>query len=178
MKKIVYPLIALTFLVSSAMTVATAPEYKIKEGHSIQFKSKDPSGVFKVVKGTVKFDEADLETSKFILTFPVSSISTGNGMQNKKAQTEEWFNAAKFPDIKFTSTKVEKSGDGYAVMGTLTMKGVSKEKKVPLKVSKSGTDLIFSGSFTVKRSDYKIGHSSDAVPDVMNINYSLPVAKK
>jgi polyisoprenoid-binding protein YceI len=58
------------------------------------------------------------------------------------------------------------------------MKGVTKEKTIPAKVSKSGSDLTFSGTFSVNRIDYKVGKKSEAVPDVMNITYSLPVAKK
>jgi polyisoprenoid-binding protein YceI len=58
------------------------------------------------------------------------------------------------------------------------MKGVTKEKKVPLKVVKSPTGLVFSGSFSVNRMDYKVGKPSDAVPNNMNISYSIPVLKK
>ncbi|MCC6700671.1 MAG: YceI family protein [Fluviicola sp.] len=179
MKKVIYPIMAAVILVSSAFVTATsADEFKLKSGSKIAFKSKDPNGEFKTVKGTVKFDEADLAGSKFELTFEVASISTGNGMQNKKAQTEEWFNAAKYPNIKFVSTKIEKSGSDYSVTGNLSMKGATKAYKVPLKVAKSGTDLTFIGTFNVKRSDFKVGKSSDAVPDVMSISYSIPVTKK
>jgi polyisoprenoid-binding protein YceI len=160
------------------MNVAPSQDFKIAGGYSIAFKSKDPSGVFKTMKGTVKFDEADLPNSKFDLQFVVSSISTGNGMMNKKAQIEEWFNAAKYPEIKFTSTKVVKSGSDYSVSGKLTIKGISKEKSIPLKATKVGANYTFSGSFTVNRMDFKVGHKSDAVPDVMNISYSIPVLKK
>ena len=169
---------AATILLTSAMYVAPLQDFKIADGYSIAFKSKDPTGVFKTMKGTIKFDEADLANSKFDLQFVVSSISTGNGMMNKKAQIEEWFNAAKFPEIKFTSTKVVKSGSDYSVTGKLTIKGITKEKNIPLKATKAGTGYTFSGSFTVNRMDFKVGHKSDAVPDVMNISYSIPVLKK
>ena len=107
---------AATILLTSAMYVTPSQDFKIADGYSIAFKSKDPSGVFKTMKGTINFDEADLPNSKFDLQFVVSSISTGNGMMNKKAQTAEWFDAAKFPEIKFTSTKVVKSGSDYSVL--------------------------------------------------------------
>jgi polyisoprenoid-binding protein YceI len=57
------------------------------------------------------------------------------------------------------------------------MKGVSKEKKVPLKVSRNGKDITFSGSFSINRLEYKVGKKSDVVPDVMNINYSIPASQ-
>ena len=178
MKKLVFPFLALGILIVSGAMTLTAPAYTIKTGYSIEFKSKDPSGVFKTLKGNISFDENDLATSKFNFTIPVESISTGNGMMNKKAQIEEWFNSEKYPDIKYVSSKIENSSDGYMVTGTLTLKGTSKEKKVPLKVAKNGAELTFSGTFNVNRADYKVGHKSDAVPDIMNISYSIPVTKK
>lgn len=178
MKKIIYPVLALSLLLTSATISLTAKEYKIKDGHSIAFKSKDPSGSFKEINGTVSFDESDLEGSKFDLTIPVSSINTGNGMMQKKAQTAEWFDATKHPSIKFVSSSIEKSGSDYTIVGKLTMKGVTKDKKIPAKLSKSGDELTFSGSFQVNRMDFKVGKKSDAVPDVMNVTYSLPVTKK
>jgi polyisoprenoid-binding protein YceI len=179
MKKYIIPMLAVVLFIGSAFVVMNPPvDYKIKDSHSIAFKSKDPSGSFKTITGTVKWDDADLANSKFDLKIPVSSINTGNGMQNKKAQTPEWFDATKYPDIKFVSTKIVKSGDEYKITGKLTMKGVTKEKTIPAKVSKSGSDLTFSGTFSVNRIDYKVGKKSEAVPDVMNITYSLPVAKK
>jgi polyisoprenoid-binding protein YceI len=179
MKKILYPALAICLFAGSAFVTLTAPkDYTFKEGFTIAFKSKDPSGEFKKAKGTIKFDENDLANAKFDLTIEVNSINTGNSMQNKKAQTSEWFESDKYPTIKFVSSKVEKSGENYSITGKLTMKGVTKEKKIPATVSKSGNDLTFSGKFTVNRIDYGVGHKSDAVPDIMNISYSIPVTEK
>ena len=44
--------------------------------------------------------------------------------------------------------------------------------------TKSGETAKFTGAFNVKRTDYKIGHASEAVPDVMKIEFSVPVSKK
>lgn len=179
MKKLIYPALAVCLFAGSAFVTLTAPkDYVFKEGFTIAFKSKDPSGEFKKAKGTIKFDENDLTNSKFEITIDVNSINTGNSMQNKKAQTSEWFEADKYSTIKFVSSKVEKSGDAYSITGKLTMKGVTKEKKIPATVSKSGNDLTFAGKFTVNRIDYGVGHKSDAVPDIMNISYSIPVTEK
>ncbi len=179
MKKFILPaLTAVLFIGSAFVHFAPTADYKIKDGLSIDFKSKDPSGEFKTMKGSIKWDDANLGASKFDLAVDVASISTGNGMQNKKAQTAEWFDAAKYPTIKFVSTKIEKAGADYVITGNLTMKGVSKEKKITTKVAKSGTDLTFSGTFQVNRLDFKVGHKSENVSDVMTIKFSVPVAKK
>lgn len=178
MKKLFYPLFAAVLLVGSAWTLSVSlDKLKIQEGYSIAFKSKDPTGTFKKMEGSIQFSENDLTNSKFDLSFDVNSISTGNGMQNKKALTAEWFEASKYPKITFVSTKIEKSESSYYVTGNLKMKGVTKEYKVPLSYSKSGDSYTFTGKFKVNRLDFKVGKQSDVVPSYMEINYSIKASK-
>ena len=172
MKSFIYPFLAVVLLISSAfMTVSTNQELTIKDGYSIKFTSKDPSG-------KILFDEADLTSSKFDLAVKVSSISTGNGMMNKKSLSKEWFDAAQFPNIKFVSTKIEKSDKGYSIIGNLTIKGTTKLTKIPTVYKSNGNDGSFSGVFYVKRSIFKLGSPSDAVPDVLKVTFNVPVSKK
>ena len=76
-------MLASVLLVTSAFMSTSTQEWKIASNYSIKFISKDPTGIFKVFKGTIKYDEKDLANSKFDLAIEVSSISTGNGMMNK-----------------------------------------------------------------------------------------------
>lgn len=179
MKKVFYPLLAVVVLASSAFMMApTATDWKIKDDYSIKFISSDPSGVFKTFSGSIKFDETDLANSKFDVAIDVNSINTGNGMQNKKAMTAEWFDQAKYPKITYVSTKVEKSGDSYNIIGNLKMKGVTKQYKIPFDFKKTESSGKFTGKFNVKRSDFKIGKAGGNVPDIMKIEFSVPVDKK
>lgn len=179
MKKLIYPILGTILFTTSAFVILPiANDYTVGEGFSLAFKSKDPTGVFKKVTGAIKFDESNLASSKFDIKVEVSSIDTKNSMQNKKAQTSEWFEAAKYPTIQFVSTKVEKSGSDYLITGRLTMKGVTKEKKIPMKLTKAGSDYTCSGKFTVNRIEYGVGEKSDAVPDIMNMSYSFPLKAK
>lgn len=49
------------------------------------------------MEGTIDFNDQNLATSKFNLSIDISSIKTGNGMRDKKAQTEEWFSSKNTP---------------------------------------------------------------------------------
>ncbi len=179
MKKIsLYWFAAFGLTLFSAFAMTTSQTWEIKSGYSIKFVSKDPSGVFNDFSGDIKFDPNDLVSSKFNLKVKVSSISTGNGMMNKKAQTEEWFDASKYPTINFISSKITKSEKGYDIVGELEMKGVKKSIKIPTIYKTEGNGASFSGVFYVKRSLFGIGHKSDAVPDVMKIEFYVPVTKK
>ena len=128
------------------------------------------------MEGRIDFDEKDLSAAKFDLKIDIRSISTGNGMMTKKAQTAEWFDTAKYPYAKFKSTKVEKKdGNLYHIIGELTIKGITKTVTVPANYSNSGSKKItFKGTFNVNRIDFKVGKKSTAVPDIMKVNFEIP----
>ena len=178
MKKLIYPFLAALILLTSATLAISVREYKVADGFSIAFDSKDPSGIFQKLTGTVKFDENDLENSVFNFSIDVASISTGNGMKNKKAMTEEWFDQAKYPNIKFQSSKVEKTEKGYYIHGKLNLKGVERFRKIPAEIKSTSDGLKVSGVFWVERTHYKIGKPGGAVPEKLKITYSIPLSKK
>ena len=175
MKSKKYILFFLAFVGLTAFTILAINNYEVTKDFSIEFKSKDPSGSFKIMEGQIDFDEKDLSAAKFDFKIDIRSISTGNGMMTKKAQTAEWFDTAKYPYAKFKSTKVEKKdGNLYHIIGELTIKGTTKMVTVPASYSKSGSKVTFKGTFNVNRIDFKVGKKSTAVPDIMKVNFEIP----
>lgn len=174
MKKVIYPFAAVAIIIGSAFTVVTAPAWKIGNDYSIKFTSGHPDGIFKGLQGTILFDEKDLKTSKFDVTVDVATINTGNGMQNTHAKGDKWFDAEKYPTIKFTSTQLSKSSAGYSVKGILDMHGVKKEVAFPFTFNNN----TFAGSFEVNRNDFGIGDPANAkVPATLKIDLAVPVTK-
>jgi polyisoprenoid-binding protein YceI len=180
MKKIVVSFLYFGLLgLSTSIALVPSDHFVVSDkGHSIDFKSKDPSGSFDEINGEIDFDEDNIASSKFNLKIDVSTINTGNGMMNKKSQTEEWFNAKKYPEIRFKSTKVEKNENELAITGDLTIRGITKSYTIPATYSKSGEKITFKGKFNVNRIEFKVGKKSDSVPDVMKISFVVPADKK
>ena len=174
MKKIFYPLAGLALIVSSAFTVITAQNWNIGENYTVKFEGGDPSGEFKGLKGKISFDPADLAGSKLEASIEVATINTGNGMKNTHAKSEKWFDAAKFPLIKFTSSSITKTATGYEAKGTLDMHGVQKEVSIPFTFENN----TFAGSFEVNRLDYNV---NTAEPEhgaaKFKVDISVPVTK-
>jgi len=168
-------LLPILFLVTGF--TAGAQNWQIADKYSIKFSSNEASGIFKTIKGSIQFDDAKIATAKFDVTIDVASINTGNGLQNKHAKEAEWFDAAKYPTVKFVSKKVTKSGAGYQVTGDLEIKGVKKEITFPFTFDKKGSTATFAAKFSVKRSDYNVGKSGGDVDDVIKLDISIPVKK-
>jgi polyisoprenoid-binding protein YceI len=177
MKKTILSFASLAFLVTVfAMTLPM--NWAIGEKYSIAFSTSGVSGIFKTFTGSINFDEQNLAASRFDVSIDVNSINTGNGMQNKHAKSSDWFDAAKYPAIKFTSKKFVKSGAAYQVTGDLQMHGITKELTVPFQFKKSGAGAVFTGTFKVNRNDFRIGDAGGEVGDVVNLTVSVPVVKK
>jgi len=172
-----YPIAAVLILAGSAFTFIAAQNWQIAEGYSIAFSSDDASGIFKGFKGNVAFDEQNPAASKFDVTIEVATINTGNGLQNKHAKSDEWFDAAKYPQIHFTSQKIIKAGTGYQVTGDLEIHGVKKAVTIPFTFKKTAAGGVFASTFTVNRNDFKVGKPGGDVGEQIKLDISVPVTK-
>ncbi|HXB93704.1 MAG TPA: YceI family protein [Puia sp.] len=177
MKKSLTPLLALILLAGSAYTFITAETWQIADGYSIIFSSDEASGVFKGFKGNIVFDEQNPAASKFDVTIDVASINTGNGLQNKHAKSDEWFDAAKYPQIRFISQKFTKTPAGYQVTGNLTLHGTTKPFSIPFTFKRTAAGGLFAGTFNVNRTDFQVGKPGGDVSDQIKLEVSVPVTK-
>lgn len=148
------------------------------------------SGKFKDFNATIQFDPADPSKSSFEGTIKTASIDTGNADRDTHLKSPDFFDAEKHPEITFKSSKIEKSGDGYVATGMLTMRGVSKEIKLPFTLSGPvkdpwGNDRIgISASTTINRQDYGVSYSRKmdtgglVVSDEIKIQIDAEATKK
>lgn len=133
-------------------TTATATKWLLDPMHSeVQFKIKHlvistVTGSFSTFAGSMestgddKFENAQVEFS-----LDVESISTNQEQRDAHLRGEEFFDAAKFPQIKFVSTSfVSTGGNEYKVTGNLTVKDVTKP--VTLEAEYGGSAVDFYGN--------------------------------
>jgi len=92
------------------------------------------SGRFTDFTGNILYDEQDVTKSSVAVKVQTASVSTENKMRDDDLRSANFFDVAKYPEITFQSSRIEKQGDGYACVGTLTMHGVSKEITIPFTI--------------------------------------------
>ncbi|MET0283791.1 MAG: YceI family protein [Polyangiales bacterium] len=113
--------------------LAEATEWTLDPSHSSvgftvpHLVVSEVDGTFKKWSGKALIDEADVTKSTVEFTAEVSSIDTGEAKRDEHLRSPEFFDAAKFPQLTFKSTKVTKAGKGYKLKGNLTIHGVTKE---------------------------------------------------
>ncbi len=126
--------------------------YKIDAMHSeITFKVKHlmistVTGSFSRFDATIESEKEDFTDATVSFNAEVDSISTGNDQRDGHLKGEDFFDAAKYPALAFTSTSFKKiDGSDYELTGDLTIKDVTKP--VTLTVEYGGTMTDFYGQF-------------------------------
>lgn len=119
-------------------------------------------GRFTDFSGTIVGDPAKPAAATVEFTVKTASIDTAQPARDKHLRSADFFDAEKFPEITFKSTKITSTGkDKYDVAGTLTMHGVSKAVTLPVTSLGStgpGPDAKFGfeTTTTLNRKDYGI----------------------
>ena len=84
-------------------------------------------GAFTGVKGTVVYDPDNLSASSVHAEIDPATIHTFDTQRDTHLKSPDFLDVEQFPTIEFRSSKVEKSGDGFKIIGDLTIHGVTKQ---------------------------------------------------
>ena len=104
-------------------------QWSIDPAHSeITFKVKHMmistvTGHFDDFQATVMADGENFKDANISFSAKIASINTKNKDRDAHLRSDDFFNAEKFPELKFTS----KSFDGEQLIGDLTIRDVTKE---------------------------------------------------
>ena len=122
----------------------------------------DVEGSFKSFDGSMESSKADFSDAKITFTAEVASISTDNDMRDNHLKSDDFFNAAKYPQIKFVSTSFVPLGNNkYTLVGNLTIRDITKPITFEVKYggtvsAMGGTHAGFKASSKIDRFDYNL----------------------
>ena len=123
-------------------------------------------GRFTDFTGTFLFDPDNLKDSKISFEIKVNSIDTGVSKRDRHLLSVDFFDAAKYPLMSFSSKSITKSGDNtFNVEGEFVVKGVAYDLTLPLTylgkkdhpLTKGMEVAGFKGRLTLDRLMYKVG---------------------
>ena len=143
-------------------------------------------GDFSGVTGALTIDPARIEAAKVEVTIPVASVSTTNATLDGELKSADWFDAARYPTIRFVSTQVVKTAaDKATVTGDLTFHGVTKPVTLNAvfygagdnPMSKKAT-IGFNATVVLKRSDFGVKTYVPMIGDETTLRISAPFEKQ
>lgn len=152
-----------------ALPAFATDTYKVDPAHtSITFSVRhlginNVKGRFKDFAGTVVLEGKAIKEASG--TIQVASIDTEVQQRDDHLRSPDFFDAAKHPTITFKTKRVEQSGDQTILVADFTIRGVTKEIRLPVKVTgpvKDQTGAIRIGlaaKAKLNRKDYGIAFS-------------------
>lgn len=137
-------------------------------------------GLVNGITGTVTLDPADPSKSTVTARFPISAIRTISPELDRQLLSAD-FLAAVEGEVSFVSTRVETTGGTTAtVTGDLTLNGVSRPVVLDMVLNQAGLNPVeqkpsvgFSGTTTIRRSDFGLGKFAPAVGDEVQIRLNV-----
>jgi polyisoprenoid-binding protein YceI len=172
MKKMIYP--AMLAIAGLFAFTLLAVNWKVNADRAeVKFTSDKFDGSFSGLKASISFDEEHPENAKLSASIDANSIATGFFLKNMHAK--DALGVDDHPIIKFESTAVSKSGNGYVAKGDLTLKGVARPMYIYFTFTGKGGQRVFTGNITVRPKDFGIDHNG--TPEKVMVSLVVPVTK-
>ncbi|MBU3847053.1 MAG: YceI family protein [Candidatus Acinetobacter avistercoris] len=176
--------LGLTLASVATFSVAKPVAYQIDPTHTAtvftwnHFGFSTPSANFSDIQGTINVDNAKPANSSVNVTIPLTSLNTNVKALDEHLLKSDFFDAEKFPNITFKSTKVQAlSKNKYKITGDLTIKDVTKpvvldavlNKQAVHPMSKAET-IGFNATTSFDRSTFNVGGYVPNVGDKITVN--------
>jgi polyisoprenoid-binding protein YceI len=129
--------------------MATTTKWVIDPMHSeVSFKVKHlvistVTGFFKSFEGSLETEGDDFEHAKISFALNIDSIDTNQSQRDEHLKSADFFDAAEYPQITFSSTAFKKTDedDEFELTGDLTIKGITKQVKLNAEYGGSTQDF-------------------------------------
>jgi polyisoprenoid-binding protein YceI len=133
-------------------------------------------GTFERFSGFLTIGDTLADTS-LTIEAEMASIHTGNQMRDEHMQSPDFFDVANHPQMLLQSTAIAEKGEGYALTGHLTIKGVTQE--VTLDTTYNGSAIYpidqstrygFSAGTAISRSAFGVSYGTAIVSDEVRLH--------
>jgi polyisoprenoid-binding protein YceI len=196
MTRILRALSALLLTAGLARLGTAADLYQVDKAHSrvgfsvSHMMISSVEGNFKDYQLELKVDPADLAKSSVKAVIQTASINTENEKRDEHLRSDDFFDAAQFPTITFTSKKIEQRGKQWVALGDFSMRGVSKPIELPFTLGGpivdpwGNTRLALRTRVTLNRQDYGVSWSKSmdgggfVVGDEVEVSIVLEATKQ
>lgn len=153
-------LIALLLAAALALP-ASAAGYTQAPGSTLTFSTRyqgEPfTGRFPGFATRLTFDPRQLSAARLDVTIPLATAASGNAERDSTLRDADFFNVARFPQARFTSSRIRHlGGRRYAADGRLTLRGVSRPVTLTFTWT-PGARPVLAGTATVRRLDFGVG---------------------
>ena len=140
------------------------PAQLLAAGSEIGFTTKQMGvpvdGKFSKFSAQITLDPKKPESGSVAFSIDTGSARFGSAELDAEVPKATWLNVPKFPQATFQSSAIKGAGPGkFDVTGKLNIKGSVRDVVVPVQVTQAAGNSTASGSFTIKRLEFKVGEA-------------------
>ena len=149
-----------------AFTIYTPGPFRLKR-----------EGRFHEVAGDLSYNADRPGDTRVTLVVNTASIDVDDAEHNEMLRSQEFFDAAAFPTMRFTSTATTRRPDGTMVVdGDLTIRGITKRIAIPVALrtteQEGASAARFDTTFDIDRTEFGL----NGVPKMKGFN--IPISKR
>ncbi len=169
-----------------AAAPAAVPHYSLDQAKSsLEFAFTQAGalnkGRFTRFPVTMDFSADNLAASRLEVGVDVNSLDTGDKDRDDTLRGADLFSVAKFPQAHFSAAQIAKTASGFEASGKLTIRGVTRDTRVPFTfrtASEAGAAVGYmSGKVTIRRLDFGVGQgdwkATDQVGNDVTVSFTL-----
>lgn len=165
--------------------IGDVPRFVQAAGSSLRFEfnqaGAQSGGEFRKFTTELAYDEKNLAASSLRVTVQIGSLDTQDQERDITLKDADLFDAATFPTAVYAARSLDKTANGVVAVGTLTLRGVTKDLRLPLTIRQTAQGIELSGAATIKRLEYGIGQgewaSTEWVGDDVKLTYKVALVK-
>ncbi|MEQ9814502.1 MAG: YceI family protein [Azospirillaceae bacterium] len=121
----------------------------------------DIEGVFARFEADILFSPDNLAGSRIAVTVDVTSFHTGVADYDDAVGLPGWMDFATHPTAWFVADRFRDIGpDGFEALGTLTLRGTTRDIVLPFTFTIDGTTALGAGHLSLNRREFGIGDGS------------------
>jgi polyisoprenoid-binding protein YceI len=168
---------------TAAPPASAAPRYvQAATGNSLTFTFQQldaaSTGQFKTFRTEFAYDPANLAAGSLQVTVNIGSLDTQDGERDTALKSTDLFDAAKHPAATYVASSLARTASGgIEAVGKLTLRGVSRDLRLPLTLKPVAGGIELSGQTAIRRLEFGVGQgewqSTESVGDEVKIQYRV-----
>lgn len=139
-------------------------------------------GSFRRFSTELTWDEKNPAAGRLKVTVQVDSLDTRDQDRDDTLRGADLLDTARYPQAQYLADSFARRADGkFEAVGKLTLRGVTRELRLPLSLEPTAAGLELSGETSIRRLDYGVGQgewkSAEWVGDDVKLKYRVALAR-
>ena len=139
-------------------------------------------GVFHKFTAAVDFAADALGSSRIEVQIDMASVDSLDKDRDTTIRGKDIFDVAHNATAHYVTKTISKTAAGYAAVGSLTLRGVTKDVPIEFQFTPAASGAKLSGTAKLNRLDFGVGQgdwkSTETVGNAVKINFSLVLKPK